>query len=317
LARHVGQRDGLTVTGEVLGTPSYMAPEQAIGKTSDLGPAVDIYSLGAILYATLSGRPPFQAASVVETLKQVAETDPAPLRLVNRQVDRDLETICMKCLEKDPARRYVSAQALADDLGRYLDGEPISARSFNALERLTRALDRSHIDEGYEEWSIILFWWAGIVFIVNFALFFVIRYRLPPAVIYATEAAQFLLMALPVWRYRAMHALSANPAQKQLWSIWIGFLIACFVVGPVQTQLMGLERMYEFAYMPHLAVLSGLCFFILGSNYWGWLYGVGLLFFGWAYASSFYTPMSPIGFGVLWGFALALLAVRLRARRKL
>ena len=105
-----------------------MAPEQAEGHSRDVGPAADIYALGAILYQALTGRPPFLGASAIETLKLVATTDVVPPRRQRPDVPRDLETICLKCLEKEPGRRYADAAALAEDLRRFLDGRPIAAR---------------------------------------------------------------------------------------------------------------------------------------------------------------------------------------------
>lgn len=145
LARRVDGSSGLTATGAILGTPSYMAPEQAEGKGKEAGPATDIYALGAVLYECLTGRPPFKAATPMETMLQVATEEPVPPSRLLPKMPRDLETICLKCLEKSPDRRYETAQALADDLDRYLTGQPIMARPVGRIERGLKWVKRNRV----------------------------------------------------------------------------------------------------------------------------------------------------------------------------
>lgn len=164
LARRV-EEAGQTASHAIMGTPCYMAPEQATGVSSRCGPRVDIYALGAILYEMLVGRPPHQGDSELETLRLVQHEEPVPPRRLCGQVPRDLETICLKCLEKDPQNRYAKASDLADDLRRFLEGRPIVARPVSSVERFFRLCHRKPLVAGLSA-ALVL---AGLLGITGFA----------------------------------------------------------------------------------------------------------------------------------------------------
>jgi eukaryotic-like serine/threonine-protein kinase len=148
LARRLEVEDGPTLTGQVMGSPSYMAPEQARGDGHKAGPPTDIYALGAILYELLTGRPPFKSPTVMGTVHQVVNDDPVPPSRLQARVPRDLETICLKCLEKEPSRRYSSASLLAEDLRRFIENRPIRARRISPWERMAKWAGRRPAEAG-------------------------------------------------------------------------------------------------------------------------------------------------------------------------
>jgi serine/threonine protein kinase/tetratricopeptide (TPR) repeat protein len=163
LARLVESESTITRTVEVLGTPSYMAPEQAAGNNAKLTNATDVYGLGAVLYQLLTGHPPFAGGTTYDTIKLLLETEPRPPRLWNPKLDRDLGTICLKCLEKDPKRRYSSALALAEDLERWLKHEPIKARPTGVIDRGKKWLQRNPTVAGIAVLSLALIAAVGVI----------------------------------------------------------------------------------------------------------------------------------------------------------
>lgn len=164
LAKKEAEDSGMTATGQILGTPSFMPPEQAAGKGDEVDQRADVYALGAILYATLTGRPPFQAANVIETLKQVLEQEPISVRRLVPNVPRDLETICLKCLHKDARRRYETGDDFADDMQRWLGGEPIVARRVSRAERTWKWCKRKPLIAGAIATILLLVAVGSLVF---------------------------------------------------------------------------------------------------------------------------------------------------------
>ena len=167
LAKHTDAGESLTRTGVVLGTPSYMSPEQASGRMGNISPASDVYSLGSVLYHALTGRPPFVGKTTMDMLLQVMEQDPPNPRLLNPKIDRDLEMVLVRCLQKPPDLRYPSAAKLASDLNAYLKDEPISARSGQFAQVVARWFRETHHAPVLENWGLLWMWHSLVLVIAS------------------------------------------------------------------------------------------------------------------------------------------------------
>lgn len=317
LAKRLDRDEGLTATGNILGTPAFMSPEQAEGR-SEIGPQSDVYSLGAILYAMLTARPPFQhATSIIETLRQVLEERPTPPRAWNPAVPADLQSICLQCLEKDPQQRYDSCTDLAADLRRWLDGEAVQASGQSWKAAVIRTLGRSRDDVKLQTWSSILFWFAGIVGLSEIAVYLHAIGGPPYPYHWALLARglQFIGMAAVFIAYRSAWRSTASAVAEQMWSLWLGFLIACNLVALAIFQLQagsGVQNIEIMAAYPYFAILSGLLFIALGRSFWGYCYLIGGLFFALSVIFPHCLSWSPLLFGAMWSAILGILGYRLR-----
>jgi hypothetical protein len=287
LAKLLDVEHGQTHTGAVLGSPSYMAPEQAEGKVRAIGPATDVYALGAILYELLTGRPPFVGASLLETLDQVRTHDPAPPQALQPRVSGDLATICLKCLEKNPAQRYPTAAALACDLDQFLSGEPIAARKMTVFEQAARLVRHRQLDVNWGAWATLSFCLAPLPLLSQGVVFVFYRDRpeYPPvSLIVSLVTVAVMLYALFFGKRASTHLVA--PAQRRyLLSTWLANFIGMVLV------LFTIWRVIEPATLDAWFVIYAL-----------WLIEVGCVFFSFAANAGFLYLTASLC------FVLALLA---------
>jgi len=269
LARFLGADGGQTADGGVVGTPSYMAPEQAAGRGGEVGPLTDVYALGAILYQCLTGRPPFQGATLMETLSLVQQEPPDRPRLYNPRVSASLQAICLMCLAKDPHDRYPSAEALADDLGAYLRGEPVRADG-GATSRLVQTMLReTRYTDVMTRWGGVWMGIAVLYFLICLGKSLLIWNGVPDHAPYFALWAAGLLGTLGItWACRLRAGPPLSHVERQLMQVWAIFWAAFFLTawqywrsgGPIEYLLPILVL--------EAAVAFGCMATILGGSFW-------------------------------------------------
>ncbi|GAA5508261.1 serine/threonine-protein kinase PknD [Novipirellula caenicola] len=306
-------RDGalVTRTGQVLGTPHYMSPEQAAGGR-DVNETSDIYSLGAILYALLTGHPPHQGQSAADILRSVLHDDPISPRLIRHTIPTDLEAICLKAMHYEAECRYRSAEALAEDLDRYLAGEEVAASSSGILDRVAREIRRDQHQNYFAAWGNTLVGIGMIIFIAHVAMFWLDRfYSLPHGIAYWGPRITMLSFIFS-WIYWARRGqfLPRTVAERPVWSIWIGYLATLLTMNLLLT-FGSLDHRVLF---PIAAALSGFGFIAMGGHVWGGAAILGVLFLVGSLVSIVWLPYASLIFGSIWLLNLSILGWHYRSR---
>ena len=307
---------GMTRTGQVVGTPSYMAPEQALA-TAPVGVAADVYGLGAILYHLLTGRAPFlddDSAGPLAVMRRVIDADPLPPRAVNPSAPRALEAVCLKCLRKEPAARYGGAAEVAAEARRFLAGEPVLAAGGGAsglAYRVAGALTASRHEDHFRYWGNALLGFAAVAAAVHLTVFFAERAGAGFLLSHVVPAGALLGgLGFVVWRARRQGhgVLPADSVERPIWAVWAGYLVARGMLT-----LMAWRQGWEAGPTYGVAALmAGAAFYALGGHTWGACYLIAAAFFAAAMPLAAAGVWAVPAFGALWTAVLVWLGLRYR-----
>ncbi len=295
LAKRITDPHSMTQSGAIVGTPAYMSPEQAAGHKQSVGPASDVYSLGAILYHMLTGVPPFQSRSPVETVMKVLEQDPIPPRQRNRDVDRDLEIIAVRALQKPTDLRYHSAGALADDLEAFLNHEPIAARSGRLNQVVSRWFRETHHATVLENWGL-LWMWHSLALLVACLLTNLLFWQHVDSrwAYFSLWSAGFGTWAVVFWALRHRQG-PVTFVERQIAHVWAAALLCIVALFPLEAYL-GLPPL---KLAPVLGLIAGMVFFVKAGILSGEFYVQATVLFLTAGLMAAFTDYEHLIFGVV------------------
>lgn len=291
-------RGAFTITGVPIGTPAYMSPEQARGEKG-LTTAVDVYGLGSILYELLTGRPPFTGESLPDVVKRVATEPPAPPRVLDSLIDRDLEAICLKCLEKSPGDRYASAAAVAEDLEQVVAGRPVSVRPAGIRDWLRQIMRRKPEQyEGYA-WEVKL-WFGVIMAVAQLAIFGLVLGDASVEWVWAVFIAAWAAGWLVVQNHMGQKWTRLPETEKHSMMVAVGHIIAHIGITFAYVPFRG-PASAALAVYPAQAVVSGLALFVIGTTHWGRFFLIGLAVMMLAPLLTLWPTAAPL----IYGFSLS------------
>jgi tRNA A-37 threonylcarbamoyl transferase component Bud32 len=312
-SRLEGAESTLTQTGALLGTPAYMAPEQALGEAKRVGPPADVHALGAILYELLVGAPPFRGTGAIEVVRSVLEDEPIPPRRFRPEIPRDLELLCLKCLEKSPERRYPSARELVDDLARFQTGETLSIVRAGVFDRVAGAYERVRLQERFAGYGTLMLVLSPIMLLAQVHVSLVVWNDWSPA--HLTAAQTFWVAAFfgVVAAFRGGRLRPDGVFERHLWTVWGGYVLAC-ALGAVAARAAANDfgtRFERTLYVPWSAA-TALAFFSIASWFWGRAIYVGAIFLLLPFVMALDLEWAPLEFGAVWATVFAGLGLRLR-----
>lgn len=293
LAKQTSNDPTLTRSGAIIGTPSYMAPEQAAGRRGQVGVTSDVYSLGAILYHMLTGRPPFQAATPVDTVLLVLEQDPIPPRVLNQRVNRDLEMVSMRCLQKPQDLRYSSAEGMAEDLRRFLNDEAVSAREGRFLKVITNIFRETHHAAILENWGLLWIWHSIVLLIAcvgtNLMYWWGVESRTVFSVIWTVG---FGTWGIVFWLYRRRLG-PVTFIERQIAHVWAASLMCVFLLFPFEEYL----KLELFRLAPVMCMVAAMVFLIKAGCLSGSFYVQTFALFVTAFVMGMFPNIALLLFG--------------------